>query len=711
MHISFAGKKVRLLALAVCIFMIIFVSANWKLYLDPDLNLQGGTLLFVLSLLAGPTAGFLIIFKPSVDQKYQAFANTALFFIMPILTIQMVEAFNENFIWWFSVPTFLANYMIYLVFYLVFYLITGRYHMVGLIVNISLYVWSLLNYFIELFRGSPFVPLDILTFKTGLTVSDGYTYELSWQLICGSIMFFLIYLVNKKSVNIKPKKLKFKLLAKLAPAAYIAVVAISLFFTDHAANLGYKPDFWDQARGYHRTGSFFNFCLNTKYLIVRKPSDYAPDNVSTYVADTLKDSGVDPDSDTSTNLLTGQNDYTPSTDGTMPNIICIMNESLSDLGALGNLETNEDYMPFIHSLTENTIKGYLSMPVFGAGTSNSEFEFLSGDSISFLPTGCNVYQSYVKDSIPSLVSTLGSLGYSKTAFHPYYGDGWNRRNVYPLLGFDNYISIEDFVDQDILDTYKQNNDVTQYETLLKERYPDRDMLLRRFVSDSYDYSMVENMFENRDTSKPFSLFNVTMQNHGGYAMSYTNFAQEIYVTNMSTVYPKANRYLSLVKRSDDAFRELTEYFSQVTEPTIICMFGDHLPSIEDEFYEELFGTSLDNLTTEQQQLRYMTPFVIWANYDIPEATLNQISANYLSTLVLQTAKLPLTQYNKYLASLYQKLPIINTVGYVDSDNNYYTHSESSKYDDLLYQYHCLVYNSLIDRNNRDSSVFFLNQNQ
>mgnify|MGYP006904116497 CR=1 FL=1 len=70
-----------------------------------------------------------------------------------------------------------------------FYLITGRYHMVGLIVNISLYVWSLLNYFIELFRGSPFVPLDVLSFGTGLSVSDGYTYELSWKLILGSIMF------------------------------------------------------------------------------------------------------------------------------------------------------------------------------------------------------------------------------------------------------------------------------------------------------------------------------------------------------------------------------------------------------------------------------------------------------------------------------------------------------------------------------------------
>ena len=99
-----------------------------------------------------------------------------------------------------------------------------------------------------------------------------------------------------------------------------------------------------------------------------------------------------------------------------------------------NLETNEDYMPFIHSLTENTIKGSLSIAGYSvAGTSNSEFEFLSGDSISFLPTGCNVYQSYVKDTVPSLVSTWCTWLF-QTAFHPYYGEGWNRRNVYPLLG-------------------------------------------------------------------------------------------------------------------------------------------------------------------------------------------------------------------------------------------------------------------------------------
>lgn len=709
MHIQFAGKKVRLLALAVTAFMIIFVAANWRLYLDPELELPRGMTLFVLSLLAAPTAGFLIIFKPSVDDKYKAFANTALFFLMPFLSIQMVECFNSNYIWWFSVPTFLANYMIYLVFYLFFFLITGRYHMVGLIVNISLYVWSLLNYFIELFRGSPFIPLDILSFGTGLTVSDGYTYELSWQLILGSIMFFLTYLVNKKSVNIKPEKLKFKILVKLSTAGYLAVILISFFFTDFSANTGYKPDFWDQSRGYHNTGSFFNFCLNTKYLVVQKPGDYTAQKITSYLEETLEKNGVDPDGDISTNMLTGDNDYMQSADGTLPNIICIMNESLADLGALGDLETNEDYMPFIHNLTENTIKGNLSMPVFGAGTSNSEFEFLSGDTISFLPIGCNVYQSYIKDEIPSLVSTLSSLGYSKLAYHPYYGSGWNREVVYPLLGFEDFISIEDFIDNDILDTYKENNNVTEYESLLKARYPDRDMLLRRFVSDSYDYSMVEDMYENRDASKPFFTFNVTMQNHGGYSVSYTNFLQEIYVTNMEGTYPKANRYLSLVKKSDEAFQELVEFFSQVSEPTIICMFGDHLPSIEDEFYEELFGTELDQLSIEQQQARYTTPFVIWANYDIPEATIGKMSANYLSTLLLQTAGLPLTQYNKYLATIYQTLPVINTVGYIDNNDTYYQLNESSEYDDLLYQYNCIEYNGLIDRDNRNRSLFFLNE--
>ncbi len=706
-ELIFSGKKVRILAAAVTAFMLAFVLFNRELYLDSDLQKTQGMALLIISLIAAPIAGLLIMTNIRLPEKWRGAGNTLLFFLMPIVSMQMVESLNGKFIYDFSPQTFFANYLTILCFYLLFYLFTGRYHMVGLIVNISLYVWGLLNYFIGTFRGTPFVPMDLFSFKTGLNVADGYNYELSWNLIVGSILFFLTYLLNKKIKNIRPLKLKTKIVCKLLPAGFLIVLCSAFFFTDFPANAGYKPDFWNQTRGYYNTGSFFNFCLNTKYLHVSKPSGYHADKAEELLDQTLQQAGVDPDGNTSIDMLTGENTYTPSAGETKPNIICIMNESLADLGTLGNLETNEDYMPFIHSLTENTIKGNLSVPVFGAGTSNSEFEFLTGNSISSLPAGCNVYQSYIKSDQASLVSTLKDLGYSRQAYHPYYKDGWNRPAVYNYFGFEKYTAIEDFIDNDILETYKQNNDVVEFENLLKKTYPDKDMLLRRFVSDAYDYQMVEEMYEQRDNSKPFFMFNVTMQNHGGYAASYSNFLQDVHITNMEGNYPEANRYLSLVKESDLAFQSLVEYFSQVEEPTVICMFGDHLPSVEDAFYEELLGTSLDKLSREQEQSRYSTPFIIWANYDIPEAELGQISANYLSTLVLQTAGLELTDYNKFLAAMYQEIPVIDTVGYIGADGVYYSHDETSQYTDLLNIYKRLEYNNLIDTENRNNQLFYL----
>lgn len=47
---------------------------------------------------------------------------------------------------------------------------------------------------------------------------------------------------------------------------------------------------------------------------------------------------------------------------------------------------------------------------------------------------------------------------------------------------------------------------------------------------------------------------------------------------MEGKYPKVDQYLSLIKKSDTALQELIEYYSQVDEPTIICIFGDHQPS-------------------------------------------------------------------------------------------------------------------------------------
>ena len=77
-------------------------------------------------------------------------------------------------------------------------------------------------------------------------------------------------------------------------------------------------------------------------------------------------------------------------------------------------------------------------------------------------------------------------------------------------------------------------------------------------------------YENRDTSVPFFAFNVTMQNHGGYTVSSSNFNESIYITSSEKVFPKANRYLSLVKETDNAFKKMVDYFEKVDEPTVIC---------------------------------------------------------------------------------------------------------------------------------------------
>ena len=97
-----------------------------------------------------------------------------------------------------------------------------------------------------------------------------------------------------------------------------------------------------------------------------------------------------------------------------------MNEAFADLSYVADFETSEDYMPNIHSLKENTVKGNLFVSVKGGNTANTEFEFLTGDSCAFLPSGSVAYQQFLHKETPSLASHLKNMGYATTAIHPYY---------------------------------------------------------------------------------------------------------------------------------------------------------------------------------------------------------------------------------------------------------------------------------------------------
>ena len=280
------------------------------------------------------------------------------------------------------------------------------------------------------------------------------------------------------------------------------------------------------------------------------------------------------------------------------------------------------------------------------------------------------------------------------------------------MGFNDFKSIENMLDPSILSQYIKNSSNPDYlKELIETNYPDRsNMLLRQYVSDQFDFQFVIDEFNNRDKSRPYYMFNVTMQNHGGYLTRSESFTADVTVdTGDESVYEQTNNYVSLIKRSDEAFANLINYFKTVKEPMVICMFGDHQPSIESEFVAKTLGVDdLTRLTIEQEQARHVTPFIIWANYDIEEQQIDKLSSNYLSSLVMKTANVKLTDYNKYLLELSKILPVIDTVGYIDKDNNYYKWSSTSKYSTQLSEYELIQYNNIFDYENNDSASFFIN---
>ncbi len=616
-------------------------------------------------------------------------------FLMPILSITMTEALNGIFIYNMTYLGFFANYLLILVFYFLVFAFSGSFRVSYLVINTILFGFALAHSYVMEFRGTPFLPMDFLSITTAVGVANTYDYTPTYNIICATLIFIFLIIIG-----IKTKTPKYNLLTRVISRSFTGtfslVLAILFFGTSVFANMGVKPDFWNQSRGYRNYGFVWNFFCNTKYLYMSEPDNYNAGNVGDYIGGVVNSS--------ESNSVEVDDSYVK------PNIICIMNESLADLSVLGDLTTNEDYMPFMRSLTENTVKGNLYVPVIGAGTSNTEFEFITGHTTAFLPSGSNAYMLYMKNPIASLVSTMEAQGYSSYALHPYYAAGWRRTEVYNNLGFNKFISLEDIMDISLMQLFQENGSDPNYlHMLVEENYPGSNMLLRQYVSDAYNYKLLIEDFENRDKSQPYFAFNVTMQNHGGYTNSCINFDERIYATSVSQDYIKANKYLSLVKASDDAFKDLIEYFSGVNEPTVICMFGDHQPSIETDFVAEVMGvSSLANLTPEQEQSRHCTPFFIWANYDIEEQYIDKLSANYLSSLVLDIAGVKLTEYNKYLLELAKTLPIIDTVGYVDSEGVYYKWSDSSPYTSLLDDYERVQYNNIFDQANVDANTFYIN---
>lgn len=534
-----------------------------------------------------------------------------------------------------------------------------------LISCIFMFIIGIANYFVISFRGYGIVFMDFYAVKTAATVAGEYSYKIDAYFIAGclagatqlAILFIVFRLERKKQIQ-KP----YNYFKKSSIAASFAGIAVCILFIvwinfDAFFFKGISKITWDHNIGINDYGYLLYFLSNAEKTEIDKPAGYSVKKVDKILSAYEKSDKNSKD----------------STDSKNPNIIMIMNESFSDLRILGNMDTDKSVMSFYDSLSENTIKGYAQSSVYGGYTANSEFEFLTGCSKVFLPG--NPYLQYMDGYLPSIISNIkAQKGYSEAiAIHPYNPSGYNRNRVYPLLYFDKFLSADDFKNP---------------------------LLVRDYISDLSDYKKIEELYEQKEKGTSLCVFNVTMQNHNPYNNTGYKFEEDIKVTSFNSDM-QTEQYLSLMKMSDDALKQLVTYFKNVDEPVIIILFGDHQPHLSDSFYTHMMGKEPLQFTQEDTMKKYQVPFLIWANYDIPEMFIEKASINYLSSIFLSVAGLKMSNFNRYLLDLYKKLPAISAVGSYDSSKKLHEAEEKdSEYASLMKEYEMIQYNYLFDEENR-----------
>lgn len=513
----------------------------------------------------------------------------------------------------------------------------------------------LVEYYIYKFRGDFLTPSDLKAIGTAVSVMNNYKYELSPEAVY-SVIYFIFFIVLGSKIRIRMHKwvhVGVSATATLMIGVWYYVVMV----TPNPLGKEFAVDFWNISNNRNISGACLSYLLLEKSSHIEVPNGYSKEAVETIAREVAEEYHAPQSKETQER----------------PDIIMIMGESWSDLSVLGEFNTTKEYMPFTDGLTENTLRGNLYVSILGGLTANTEFEALTGNSLSLLYPGAVPYQNQVQHDMPSLARVLANQGYKTMAMHPAGGNAWSRNKVYSFFGFD------EFIDQGNWEV------ACEY--------------ISRFVSDACNFAEIIHRYEERDPESPFFLFDVTIQNHGGY---YGQCPVDVKIKDVGGILAKdvgylydVETYLSLIKISDAAFGELVAYFEQVDRPVIICLFGDHQPSLGTDFHEAV--STNQGLSDQEANLRkYIVPYTIWANYDVDWVQYGDMSANYLPAALLECSGLELPPFYQLLMELHEEYPVLTQRGCVDANGEMVDIGDISDTESIL-RYRMLEYNQLYEK--------------
>ena len=551
---------------------------------------------------------------------------------------------NHDFTWVYPLCFLLEWAIITVVMTGLFFLCQRRGVLAALIAFVA-FGFGVAEYFVITFKSMPIQPGDLTALSTAAAVAGtGYTYTLSLFCLFSLAFCALSMLLCQFAAQIAPKREagdKRRILINLLVAVIcLGGVTAHVMFIDYYHVLQIQIYTWRPLESYYRQGFIPSFISGAQTINPPKPEGYTVSGAKKTIKKYAK--AYDEKESTDTDRQAAVQQF----DSEKPTVIAIMNETFSDLSIYQNLHSGYEGPTYFKSLSDCLKRGKLYVSAYGGGTANTEFEFLTGNSMSNLGSGVYPYTTYDLTSTENLASQFKKLGYDTTAMHPNHGTNWNRENVYNDFGFDQFLTINDFADSDTL---------------------------RGMVTDQATYDKILDLLSSN--SNPQFIFDVTMQNHSGYDTGLIPEDKQVNLSIDGETDSEIDEYVSLIQQSDEALEYFLNALSKIDRKVVVVFWGDHQPFFPSKLNDKWF-TDEDN-TTHQERL-WQTNYVIWANYDVAgnsqTSENDDLSTNYLGAELMQVIGAPLTNYQKAHICLRDALPAVNSTGFEDGEGRWYLSS-------------------------------------
>jgi len=478
----------------------------------------------------------------------------------------------------------------------------------GVLVNLA----GAAHLFKMFYRGEPLFPNDIFNIGPAFAIAGRMQIHVNRGLLINLLCFLLSALVIRLVSRRFYQPLPIHPIGKIVPGLLIPVLCL-LYFTNiaHLEVFGVLDIRYDQYNNYLRNGFVLSTVMNLADSRVDKPEGYGREAV----ADLRRSIEAVPDP-------------TPlGSPPAKPHIIVLQMEAYADPRAFDPaIRYAEDPFDPLYTLDRTwplnrperiTLQHFHTLvSIIGGGTSDTEFEFLTGYSMRFCPMGVTPFIRYMDKAKPSLATDLSALGYRTVAMHPHKGSFYNRDEAYPRLGFDRFVTQEEFVDPQYIG----------------------------YVSDESFGDKVIELFEEEKENGPMFLFGISIQNHGPYNIPELQrdypLAADVAPTLDAEQIDELETFGANLYDSSTMLARLLRYFSQIDEPVLLLVFGDHQAA-----WPWIFSMK------EEPQLelkKYSTESFFWANYPLADDIQPVVSAAALAPLLMRKAGLPLPLYQKGL---------------------------------------------------------------